>query len=121
MHRIHSIEVSETTDGEHAIMIKLGGELDNEMEPILRLEFDKTLCRERSGGVILDLRGVNKIEGTVIARISSFSGNLDKDCISLIVVPPRDLDVATRLLRIASRFEAMVPTVRAAKEMLGIH
>lgn len=119
MHRVHGIEVSETSVGLVAVMIKLVGELDDSMEPILRLEFDKTLVRERRGGVILDLRGVSLMTRTVKMRIVAFAKSLEEDGIELVIVTPRRLDVAETLLDSADRF-SMIPSLQMAKEMLEI-
>lgn len=119
MHRIHGIEMSETDSGQQAIMIKLVGELDDGMEPILRLEFDKTLVRKRQGGVILDLRGVSHLANSVKMRIIAFAKHLQNDGIELVIVTPRRLDVAEMLIDSADKF-SMIPSLNMAKEMLDI-
>ena len=119
MHRLHSIEVSETDNGHHAVVIKLQGSMDDEVERILRLEFDKTLVRERQGGVILDMKNVTEIGGIVQTRIASFARHLAHDGIEMVIVTPRNRVPALGLVSLASSF-SMVPRLEMAKEMLGI-
>jgi len=115
MHKLH-----DTVHGTKAISFKFDGELGDEMEPRLRMEFDKTLVRERTGGVILDMSSVTKLGGTIIARTSSLAASLHRDGIRFIIVLPHDIDCAALMMGVKGRFGSVTSTAKDAKALLGI-
>lgn len=120
MHRIHSIDVSETDNGSNAVIIKLGGELDDDFVPFIRMECDKTLLRNRRGGVILDLSEVTLISGSVIGHLVYFAKVLIKDGIKLILVVSDTGSSPVAMLPYMDFFDAVVPELTIAKEILEI-
>jgi anti-anti-sigma regulatory factor len=119
MHRIHGVEVCVTDDALHAVIITIWGSLDTEMERILRVEFDKTLRRNRKAGVIVDLADTDHVSPAAIARLLDFSKHLRKDSIPLYLVVNNELEEHFRRYRVTERL-TLVRNIDAAKERLGI-
>jgi len=120
MHRIHSIELSETDDeGRRAILIKLGGELDEDFEPMIRLELDKTLRRDRRGGVVIDMSTVTSMSGAVSGRLLYFTRCLKGDAICALLVVDTE-DTIPIVLPCAKYFDAIVPSIDIAEEILDV-
>jgi len=119
MHRVHSIQLSETDDGRHAILIELGGELSEDFEPVVRMELDKTLCRERQGGVVVDISAVTMMSETVTGRLVHFAKMLRNDGIQSVLVVGEPVDVPSAILT-RNVFDAVVPSVDVAEDILDV-
>ncbi|MEI6266610.1 MAG: hypothetical protein WCP14_01860 [bacterium] len=119
MHCVHSIEKFEAGNGHKAVILKLGGNLDDSVEPVLRLEFDKTLIKARKAGVILDLAMVTKLCSAAIGRIYSFGRYLMNDHIPFVIVVPEDEKVSKKLVKYTNNFD-LAPDIEVARAMLGI-
>lgn len=119
MHFIHGITVASTDDDKRSLIITLVGEVDKSMERALRSDLHKTLVRQRKGGVIIDLSGVDGIHKDVIHCIYTFLRDLAKDGIELIMVSNKKVAAAFTNEGYYNRF-CWTDSIDKAKERLGI-
>ena len=66
MHLDHSVIITENEDGEPAAIVKIAGSIEYDLIPALRIEIDHTLKKHRTGGVIVDLSELERIDSCAV-------------------------------------------------------
>ena len=119
MHFKEGITIQETDDGLVAVINTLVGVVGHEMGTIIRMEFDKTLRRARTGGVILDLSVVESLEMSIVGLINGFWRSLRHDGINLVVVCKGKVEEDFRRVRMIPDITTTT-SLEEAMEILGI-